>query len=66
MKRHCVTFFAKRSADKCNSDAAVITKEDVADCFHELMVKRQKLMEEEEEMEGKECAWTGVCSFFYF
>ncbi|KAL7072301.1 hypothetical protein ACQ4LE_008628 [Meloidogyne hapla] len=59
MKRHCITFFAKRSADKRNSETAVITKEDVADCFHELMVKRQKLMEDEEEMEGKEFAWTG-------
>lgn len=60
MKRHCVAFFAKRSADKRGRETAVITKEDVADCFHELMVKRQRLMEEEDENKEKEYAWTGV------
>uniref|UniRef100_A0A914MSP2 UBR-type domain-containing protein n=1 Tax=Meloidogyne incognita TaxID=6306 RepID=A0A914MSP2_MELIC len=57
MKRHCIAFFSQRSASKRNGET-VITKEDVADCFHELMVKRQKLMEDEEEIGAKKFSWT--------
>lgn len=54
MKRHCMDFFAKRSAQK---RSAAITKEDVEECFQELREKRQRMLSDQEE-EEKEAAWT--------
>jgi len=56
MKRHCMDFFAKRSAQK---RSAAITKEDVEECFQELREKRQRMLSDQEE-EEKEAAWTQV------